>query len=72
MVVRTDLDVERKKAHAFLAGDPHVRLEERRVSVRPVKETEDVIVSQERKNEKKMIENPRLKTEAYLKQIGKL
>ena len=72
MVVRTDLDVERKKALDFLAGQPDVKLEDTRIPVRPDKEKLDVIVSQERKNEKPEIVNPRLKTEAYLKEIGKL
>lgn len=72
MVSIIDLDAERKKALDFLAGDPHVSLEARREAVRPDKETEDVIVSQERTNEKVKIVNPRLRTEAYLKKIGKL
>jgi len=67
-----NLELERKKAQDFLRGDPHVTIEPIRPSVRSAIEKEDVIVSQERKNGKMEIENPRLKTEAYLKQIGKL
>lgn len=66
------IDVERKKALDFLAQDPHVTLEPRRDTVRPVKENEGVIERPERKKEKVEIINPRLRTEAYLKQIGKL
>ena len=66
------LEKERRKARDFLRGDPHVTIEPIRPSVRSTIETEEVIVSQERKNEIEKIKNPRLKTEAYLKQIGKL
>jgi len=66
-----DLEEERKKALDFLAGRPNITLENTRATVRPVKESLDVIESQERMKEIKKIENPRLKTEAYLKQIGK-
>jgi len=67
-----DLETERKKALDFLAGKPDIKLEDRRPTVPSAKESEDVIVSKERKNELKEILNPRLRTEAYLKQIGKL
>ena len=67
-----DLEVERKKALDFLAGRSDVKLENTPVPVRPDKESMDVIGSQERKNEKQKIVNPRLRTEAYLRQIGKL
>jgi len=67
-----NLEAERKKVLDFLAGRPDVKLEGTRMPVRPVKEDTEMIVSQERKKEIKEIKNPRLKTEAYLKQIGKL
>ena len=72
MVVRTSIDVERKKALDFLAGDPHVTLTPGRIPVRPDKEKNEG--EKERLKEKVVAEekNPRLKTEAYLKQIGKL
>lgn len=67
-----NLEREKRKALDFLAGDPHVFLEAKREAVRPDKEKMDVIESQERKEVIPEIKNPRLKTEAYLKQIGKL
>lgn len=67
-----NLETERKKALDFLAGRGNVSLDVGRPTVPSAKETEEVIVSQERKNEREKILNPRLRTEAYLKQIGKL
>lgn len=72
MISAAKLDEELSKARAFLVGDPHVKLEDRQVPVRPDKETEEVIGSQERMKAIIEMENPRLKTEAYLKQIEKL
>jgi len=66
------IELERKKALDFLAGDPHVKLEPTREPV-PV-DTRKNEGENERLKEKvvKKIKNPRLRTEAYLKQIGKL
>lgn len=67
-----NLETERRKALDFLAGRADVKLEKIPPTVRSDKETEDVIVSQEKKEVIKEIINPRLRTEAYLKEIGKL
>jgi len=68
----TNIELERKKAYAYLAGDPHISLKERRDTVRLDKEKLEG--EKERKKEKavKEIKNPRLRTEAYLRKIGKL
>ncbi len=67
----TNLMKERKKAMDFLAGDPKITLQDGRVNVHPSIEKEELIESQERKKETTLIQNPRLRTEAYLKSIGK-
>ena len=67
----TNIEIERKKARDFLAGDPKVTMEEIREAVPIDKERTKVIESQEKKTPLNKIKNPRLKTEAYLQQIGK-
>lgn len=68
----TDLELERKKVLDFLRGDPHVKLDLGRPTVPEVKEKNEG--ENERKKVTKVVEekNPRLRTEAYLKKIGKL
>lgn len=68
----TNIELERKKALDFLRGDPHVKLDLGRPSVPVDKELNEG--ENERKKVTETVEekNPRLRTEAYLKKIGKL
>jgi len=65
-----NLEAERKKALDFLAGDPNVKVEVVRTTVRPgLERTERNEEGQKEKEEKREL-TPRKKTEQYLKSIG--